>query len=1024
MNMEHNKRGPMYGVCAMILPREQYGQDVSFKFVRGSNTMRNLIASTLVVLGSVGAFTTVQAQIEVRHRTISIDPSTQLPHPASSLPPTVFHTVAVDLHGENVRSFVGRVSGNGECEVGQVPDSNELCAIGLKRYPSSDSSEFVDIQYDQGEGFRTDDGNPLFASVPPESRMSTRFIPKGSLGDNREVRIDRIWLAPYFDNQFGNTNLPSSAPRDLTVYIYSDQGGRPGDILFSKVIEDPRAFAGVTSLGLDFFELDLSNEGIGVLPDVVHVAYGNAGSDENILVIGAAPYPTENVSHLYLNDSWGEFWTVTVDDGSSFNGAMIPLRARFRLSGMGDSLQFVQQINNQSFLEGQTIAPLILPEATGGNSPIDYSLMPGLPAGLNFDSSTRTIHGTPVEVTATPVAYTYTATDVSGNTASLQFTIEIYSLPDGVEIVDIQYDGGEAFRATDGESLFASVPAQSRMSTRFIPKGSSGDSREVRIDRIWLAPYFDNQFGNTNLPSSEPRDLTIYIYSDHGGRPGDILFSKVIDDPRAFSGVTDYDLDFFELDLSNEGIGVLPDVIHIAYGNAGSDENILVVGAAPYATENVSHLYWDGSWGQFWNVTIENGRYSFNEAMIPIRARFRLSGTGRALQFANQIENQSFLEGQTITPLVLPEASGGDSPISYSLVPELPVGLNFDSSTRTILGTPTEITTTPVAFTYTATDASGNTVSLQFTIEIYGIPEGVEIVDIQYDQGEAFNTSNGGHLFLLLSPPPLMSTRFTPKASPGDDREVRIDRIWLAPYFDNQFWNTDLPSSAPRDLTVHIYSDQGGRPEDILFSKVVEDPRAFAKVTDFDLDFFELDLSNDGIGVLPDVIHIAYGEAGSDGNTLSLGPAPYATENVSHLSWDGSRWNELWDLVTTGGESFIETVIPIRARFRLKERSPVQVAEESALPEAFVVHGNYPNPFRKSTHLQFDLPSSARVTVEVIDMLGRRVLTVPPVELTAGWGKQIEVDGQSLPSGHYLYRLVMYSETVNSTQTGQFVHFR
>ena len=194
---------------------------------------------------------------------------------------------------------------------------------------------------------------------------------------------------------------------------------------FSKVIEDPRAFASVTTLDLDFFELDLSNEGIGVLPDVIHIAFGNAGNDENTLVIGAAPYATENVSHLYLNDRWREFWTITVDSGSSYDGAMIPIRARFRLSGTGDSLQFVQQITDQSFLEGQTIVPLILPEATGGDPPISYSLMPGLPAGLSFESSTRTIHGTPVEITAAPVAYTYTATDASGNIASLRFTIEI-----------------------------------------------------------------------------------------------------------------------------------------------------------------------------------------------------------------------------------------------------------------------------------------------------------------------------------------------------------------------------------------------------------------------------------------------------------------------------------------------------------------------------------------------------------------------------------------------------------------------
>ena len=119
-----------------------------------------------------------------------------------------------------------------------------------------------------------------------------------SLKNDGDARIDRIWLAPYFNNQFSNTTLPADAPRDLFVYIYSDRNGVPGDILFSKEIEDPRPFAGA-SLRLDFFELDLSNEAIGALPDAIHIAYGNAGTDDNLLVSGPAPYSEKNcIAHI------------------------------------------------------------------------------------------------------------------------------------------------------------------------------------------------------------------------------------------------------------------------------------------------------------------------------------------------------------------------------------------------------------------------------------------------------------------------------------------------------------------------------------------------------------------------------------------------------------------------------------------------------------------------------------------------------------------------------------------------------
>ncbi len=299
-----------------------------------------------------------------------------------------------------------------------------------------------------------------------------------------------------------------------------------------------------------------------------------------------------------------------------------------------------------------------------------------------------------------------------------------------------------------------------------------------------------------------------------------------------------------------------------------------------------------------------------------------------------------------------------------------------------------------------------------------------EFVYIQYDQGRLFEADVDATIILRSLDHDRWSTRFIPKISSGDDREVRIDRIWLAPYYDNQFRRPDYSPSSPRDLTVYIYSDDGGRPGDVLFSKVIDDPRDFVRFSDIELDFFELDLSNEGIDALPDVIHIAYGDAGNDDNILFLGLAPYAMEDLSHVYVDNA-WIPLWTSLFVADEYlFNETVVPIRARFELIGDSPVQVEQETTLPETFVVHGNYPNPFQRSTNLQFDLPFSARVTVEIIDMLGQRVLTVPPVDLSAGWGKQIEVEGQSLPSGHYLYHMVMHSEMGNAVQTGQFVHFR
>ena len=86
-------------------------------------------------------------------------------------------------------------------------------------------------------------------------------------------------------------------------------------------------------------------------------------------------------------------------------------------------------VADQSYPRAQAISPLVLPEATGGVSPVTYALTPALPTGLVFDAATRTVTGTPTVVT-TATSYTYTATDVAGDSASLAFAISVFSPTD------------------------------------------------------------------------------------------------------------------------------------------------------------------------------------------------------------------------------------------------------------------------------------------------------------------------------------------------------------------------------------------------------------------------------------------------------------------------------------------------------------------------------------------------------------------------------------------------------------------
>ncbi len=105
----------------------------------------------------------------------------------------------------------------------------------------------------------------------------------------------------------------------------------------------------------------------------------------------------------------------------------------------------------------------------------------------------------------------------------------------------------------------------------------------------------------------------------------------------------------------------------------------------------------------------------------------------------------------------------------------------------------------------------------------------------------------------------------------------------------------------------------------------------------------------------------------------------------------------------------------------LPSRVQVSATEPVELPQAFVLKGNHPNPFSRTTTITFDLPETAEVTLHVFDMLGREVLATPPRSLAPSTNRHIEIDAAGLGSGAYLYRLTVTSESETRTSTGRMV---
>ena len=87
----------------------------------------------------------------------------------------------------------------------------------------------------------------------------------------------------------------------------------------------------------------------------------------------------------------------------------------------------------------------------------------------------------------------------------------------------------------------------------------------------------------------------------------------------------------------------------------------------------------------------------------------------------------------------------------------------------------------------------------------------------------------------------------------------------------------------------------------------------------------------------------------------------------------------------------------------------VEAESDTREPVSFALLGAYPSPFNESTRVRYTLPRAARVSLRVLDVLGKPVRVLArgqqaPGEHTVRWDGRDDA-GQSLPSGVYLIRL-------------------
>jgi hypothetical protein len=174
-----------------------------------------------------------------------------------------------------------------------------------------------------------------------------------------------------------------------------------------------------------------------------------------------------------------------------------------------------------------------------------------------------------------------------------------------------------------------------------------------------------------------------------------------------------------------------------------------------------------------------------------------------------------------------------------------------------------------------------------------------------------------------------------------------------------------------------------------------------------------------------------------DANTrFTLGNLQYVThQSVAHFP-DSASWTVQWtppaeltDSITfyvaaSATPSNNEPAHIYTAAHSLTRPQNVQAERAAVPPMRLVLHGNYPNPFNPTTTLRFDLPEAAHVSLEVVDLLGRRMLALPAQPFAAGSGQLLPVEAGTLASGVYLYRLTAQGAQQTWAGNGRFTLVR
>ena len=340
--------------------------------------------------------------------------------------------------------------------------------------------------------------------------------------------------------------------------------------------------------------------------------------------------------------------------------------------------------------EVNTAIDSITIDATDNSGQAVTNKVSGLPAGVEFDSETNTISGTPTKVGSYPIVVT--TTDESGNETTTKFTIQVVDTTKPT-VTSIGNQTKEVNTAIDSITIDAS--------------DNSGQDVTNKVSGLPDGVSFDSE---TNTISGTPTKVGSYpitvITTDASGNKIETTFTIEVVDKTApmVTSIKDQtkevntSIDPIKIEATdNSGQAVTNTVSGLPEGVSFDSETNTISGTPTKV----------GSYP----ITVTTTDASGNETTTS----FTIEVVDKTAPMVTSIKDQTKEVNTSIDPIKI-EATDNSGQAVTNKVSGLPAGVEFDSETNTISGTPTKVGNYPI--TVTTTDASGNEMTTKFTIEV------------------------------------------------------------------------------------------------------------------------------------------------------------------------------------------------------------------------------------------------------------------------------------------------------------------